>query len=330
MDTVVYFYITKEKIDFCVEKHRTREYILVRAGLPKQWLAAWESSYGTTENEDNGKISATGKMTIKSLWEYIPQPFRIRQKKENEKGLLYGLLHKTQKKKQEYSIQQVLQNQMKALSEEICKKVDYPNECLFLFSRELEASQTANSPEIRNFNREWEKHTGYLKMRHQDWVKGPWVEEQVTGGKFTDYCILGYRWELLRPLWKKAARLRNLDWYLTGRQWTKEVREFVEELEWEYGLLTNVHILDSPKEYEKIRWYVTKPVKVIDATGKTNVRVTGLPRGSVYEDMYSVGDKERRIQEKGIPITYCSMEKRWRQWQKIDDRWQNSGGQWPK
>lgn len=302
---------------YSVEKYRTANYILVRAGLSREWLIKLEDLVDPTDvrprkTQMHRRIekNKTKQSEIKQseIQQSKIQQNEIKQRR-NElcAKILRKFLHKSRDKKQKINRQQLLQNELEALAEEIDKKVDYPNECFFVLDDELENGF---------FERQWERVSNYVKLRQVDYIQGPWTAKLITDGKFADFVVLGYKWELLRPLWQKADRIKSLEWYMTRREWNRDVREFVEELEWEYGLLVNVHLLDTEKGYEKILWHLKSPVKILDATGETKVKVCGIPKGSLYVDLYSMREKNKEIADRGLPITYFCVKNQWKLWQK--------------
>lgn len=293
METILYFYSLdntgnqeKGKVPLKLERIGQQNYSLVRVGVQKQCLREWEQNYQQI-------------LSLQAESELLSQRKGMRDKVRGRKKRKQG-------DRECRRIWDALHRSAENLAETVCPLVDSPNECCYVYEDGME--QTV-------FAKLWQQHCSFIELRAEDYSKSPWVEELLAMARYDHYIILGSAQALLKPLWQRAAHMKTLQWFISGRQYKEELETFVEDLFMEYGLAADVQLLEGEEEYHKRLLKSARPVNVLDFTGETKLKLSGLAEGSCVLDMNSVREKRRQIEERGLPVLYFSMKKQWREWQ---------------
>lgn len=269
-----------------LERIGQQNYSLVRVGVQKQCLWEWEKNYQQI-------------LSLQAEAESFSQMKGIG-------GRIRGSRKKRQGDEECRRIWDSLHRSAQDLTDTVCPLVDSPNECSYVYEDGME--QTV-------FAKLWQQHCGFVEFGTENYRKSPWVEELFSMARYDHYIILGSAEALLKPLWQRAAHMKTLQWFATGKQYKEGVEIFLEELFMEYGLAADIQLLDGEEEYHKRVLKSPWPVNVLDFTGGTKLKLSGLTAGSYILDMSSVREKRRYIEERGLPVLYFSMKKQWREWQ---------------
>ncbi len=144
------------------------------------------------------------------------------------------------------------------------------------------------------------------------WHEEEWVEELVPFGEHAHYLVLGYADCVGKLLLGLARRMKSLAWIVEDSRHTEQAQEIAEELCEEYGLAAALTVLEAGEGYKKIRPSAYMPVNVLDFSGEAHVSPP-LAKGSIWLDMDSMEEKERRLGKQGGNIRYFSLKKLWRQ-----------------
>ncbi|MCM1568761.1 MAG: hypothetical protein NC081_04860 [Roseburia sp.] len=291
METILYFYTMDKRAPYGelpiqLERISRQNYCLVRAGIQRSYLKELDAEYHRALSRE--------------------EEYRLLSQKKNLRERLFGKRQRRQKEREYIEHLNCLHDRVGDLAELVCPLVDFPNECSYVYEDGLD---------IHVFAKLWQQHCDFIELRAEDYVKSPWVEELLSQAQYNHYMILGCVQALIRPLWQRASHIKSLQWFLTKRQYTKELQEFIEELSMEYGLIADVQLLEGEEEYHKRRLKSALPVNVLDFTEVTGLKLSELAGGSCYLDMCSLKEKRRLIEERGLPIRYFSMKKQWKEWQ---------------
>lgn len=148
---------------------------------------------------------------------------------------------------------------------------------------------------------------GYLEKR--------WIQELLPHARHAHFVVLGNVPCLQELLCSLAPRMKDLLWIAPDMTYAEQLEEFAEDFFQEYGLAMDLHFLPDNGTYGQIRIRDERygePVNVLDFTGEKYVPVFNPPEGSVWLDMASVGEKERRIGARRLKCSYYSLRKIWR------------------
>ncbi len=121
--------------------------------------------------------------------------------------------------------------------------------------------------------------------------------------------ILGYGPGMQEWLPYLAAQIRSLSFYVEFV--TRSLERLRESLEEEYGLVSQVHLVD-PGGFRKLKLRSSAPLLVIDFSGREAISVIGLAKGSIWMDMDSMEGKRHGIEDRKTGIQYISLKKLWK------------------
>lgn len=152
----------------------------------------------------------------------------------------------------------------------------------------------------------WEKYFPFPCLPKEAFAQDPWVEILMQNAEKEttlppDYVLYGFSEGIYSSLWARAGKIRSLTLVPLKRRTEASPEEFLEELEYQYGILTDV----NPKPV------ASKPVTVLDfcRLDKSLIRVA---EGSVWLDLYPISAKKRYIGDKMGRVNYISMPTLWK------------------
>lgn len=126
----------------------------------------------------------------------------------------------------------------------------------------------------------------------------------------TEVWVIGYGSAMQEWISQIAGRIRTLIFYVEFL--TRSLERLTEELEEEYGLVSQVHLV-SPGKLRKIRFRSTAPVLIADYSGTEAVSALGLCKGSIWLDMDSAESKRHNMEDRRTGVRYISLKKIWKQ-----------------
>lgn len=163
----------------------------------------------------------------------------------------------------------------------------------------------------------------YFGREFREYLQQEWVEHLLRYGEggngyplWPDVILLGRNPYLTYVILRYAPRLRSVKWYLTGREYREEEDWLVEELEEEYGLIPELHLLAEPADYKRVRPRGMEPCVVLDFCDSEKIWGGGLAAGSIWLDFPALEEKEHRAATQCPQIRYFSMKKEWKDPQK--------------
>lgn len=159
----------------------------------------------------------------------------------------------------------------------------------------------------------------YFGREFREYLQQGWVEHLLRYGQredgsllYPDLLVLGRNVFLPYVVLQYATGLRSVKWYLTDREYREDEDWLAEELEEEYGLIPEVHILCSSREMDRICPQCRKPCLVLDFSAQKKVHGGRLPAGSIWLDFTASEEKERRAAGQCPQIRYFSLKKEWK------------------
>lgn len=156
----------------------------------------------------------------------------------------------------------------------------------------------------------WQKH--FQGDAFRSYAQQFWVEQLLPQAVQPYFIILGKAPCLFNVIEKCANRMKSLRWILPETDCDEELLDFVEDFCTEYGLAIMLEPLQGMAELKRLRLVCPQPVNVLDFTGEAYMAVSDIPKGSVWLDMFSVEEKQRRIIARGTGITYVSLKEKWK------------------
>lgn len=156
----------------------------------------------------------------------------------------------------------------------------------------------------------WQKH--FQGKAFRGYAQQFWVEQLLPQAAQPHFVILGTAPCLFHVIEKCADRMKSLRWILPETDCDEDLLGFVEDFCTEYGLAIMLEPLQSAAELKRLRLVCPEPVNVLDFTGEAYMAVSDLPKGSVWLDMLSVEEKQRRVIARGTGITYVSLKEKWK------------------
>ncbi len=293
MDTIIYFYLNRKNTPMtqscALERIRQERYILLRIGVNHAWIEktqvpkALEFLTEKTVDAENEGIETAGgffqRRKMKKRKKELAREWEVRHKQLWRRlGEVGGLLY---------------------------PMLDYPDESYCVYEEALKKT---------GFHKLWQQYCSFPEF--QDYMQDTWSEPLLQYVEHPSYLILGNAFYLPDFLWKKAERMKSLQWILPGKQYTRELAEFEEDICQEFGLTIDMRVLQSPEEYRRVRLRSKLPVNIIDFSGEERLQTAELPSESIWLDMSSMEEKRRRIEDGKCPMRYFSLKKQWKQLQK--------------
>ena len=159
----------------------------------------------------------------------------------------------------------------------------------------------------------------YFGREFREYLQQEWIDHLLRYGEKKDgmplrpdLILLGRNVYLPYVMLRYAAGLRSVKWYLTDREYREDEELLSEELEDEYGLIPEIHLLPENADYGKVRLQGTKPCVVLDFCDNGKVYGGGLAAGSIWLDFPASEKKEHRVASGCPQIRYFSMKKEWK------------------
>ena len=154
----------------------------------------------------------------------------------------------------------------------------------------------------------------FREYRQQNWVEHllKYGENEEGYPLWPDLILLGRNPFLPYLLIRYAVRLRSVKWYLTGWEYREDEDWLAEELEEEYGLVPEIHLLNTEEDYGKLRLQEETPGLVLDFCDGGRVHGGRLAKGSIWLDFSASEETENRVRGQCPQIRYFSMKKEWK------------------
>lgn len=150
----------------------------------------------------------------------------------------------------------------------------------------------------------------------EEYREKKWVEKLLPYATHSHFVIVGDAPCLPELLYENAARMRSVRWILPERQYTCEIRDFIDEFYEETGLAIETELqreADSERVWTRARIGSLLPANVLDFTSEEKISACDMPQGSIWIDMDSQEGKQRRIEARNPGISYFSLKKEWGQ-----------------
>ncbi len=153
--------------------------------------------------------------------------------------------------------------------------------------------------------------TYFEKWGFSDYRDHKWVEYLMKRATLPYYVVLGYA-PCLRELLPKAARkMKSLSVYLRERELTGDAEGLWEDLFEEYGVVTDIHLLEEQNAYRKLPAVSLLPCNVLDFSKEERISPFLVPPGSIWLDFDGTEEKWHRIESRNAKISYFSLRKEW-------------------
>lgn len=187
------------------------------------------------------------------------------------------------------------------------KKKSSPKTYTYLVYEESFAKWLESVQGVEKWQQWWNMPV-YSDYHSMDNLK--WMLQRIPVKQYPKEArILGYGYGMQEWLPWIAPYVKRIVFYVEFI--TKGFEDLKEELEEEYGLVPQVHLV-VPGEFRKQRMRSEEPVLVVDFSGKETISVAGLARDSVWVDMDSIEAKRHSIEDRKTGITYISLKNLWK------------------
>lgn len=157
---------------------------------------------------------------------------------------------------------------------------------------------------------------GILHLQEFDaYLQPKWVRRILPFARNHHFVILGSVPCLQQLLCEMAPRMKSLLWIAPDLTYREQLEDFAEDFYQEFGLAMTLHFLPVGGTFGQMRisdQRYSEPVNVLDFSDGRHVPVFNPPAGSVWLDMASVYEKERRIKARRLQVTYISLKRVWR------------------
>lgn len=137
-----------------------------------------------------------------------------------------------------------------------------------------------------------------------------WIRRILPYAGQEHFLTLGTTDCIGRVFAELAPRAKSLLWIVPDYTYKAQVDDIAEMLFAEYGLAVDLRFLPEGAVFARIRIdgrYLTKPLNVLDFTGEKYVPPLTLAPGSIWLDMASMEEKQRRIMSRRMAAEYISL-----------------------
>lgn len=148
---------------------------------------------------------------------------------------------------------------------------------------------------------------GYLQFK--------WAQQILPKAPGPDFVVLGDGPCLQQVLWELAPYMKSLWWIAPDLAAEAMLEDFAEEFYQETGLAIRLDFLTAGTSFGQLvvpDGAVRKPVNILDFTDEKHIPGFYPPAGSIWLDMSSREEKERRIRARGLSCTFVSLRKQWK------------------
>lgn len=148
-----------------------------------------------------------------------------------------------------------------------------------------------------------------------EFMQAKWVQQLLPHAVCTDFVVLGDGVALKQILWEMAPYMKSLWWIAPDPAAEDLLEVFAEEFYQETGLAIRLEFLKAGTTYGQLvvpDGVVSKPVNILDFTDDKHIPGLYPPPGSVWLDMSSREEKERRIRARGLSCDFVSLRKQWK------------------
>ena len=315
MDRIIYFYGTRKHAgeirqeeggEPCrIYRYRRKDYELIRVGLEPWILRRWE----TAEDEgvllarsgDGGRFGKKEEVIgeKRSLWRGISERlYRPLAKKKYERAL----------REENDFWRKTLGGMVGMIAETIGNSWE---DCFYSCDESLrklfEPGEGKNHPAREVWESVWRvpEFDAFLETQ--------WVEHMLEYAALPHFLILGYHPAILNPLCGHAQKMKSLKWILPKRYWEEELQDFVEDFYQEYGLAVAVELLEEGISFKRAGIASRMPVNILDFSGEAKIPSGNIEKDSIWLDMDSMEEKQRRLERRDTQVHYFSLKKEWKQ-----------------
>lgn len=148
--------------------------------------------------------------------------------------------------------------------------------------------------------------TYFDKWKFTEYMDKTWIERLLTQAILPYFVVIGTFRGLGELLIPRARHMKELIIYVTENDHTDELEDIAEELYDEYGLTTQLQIIEQDN-YKSLFKVGFMPCNVLDFSGESRLRPDAAPEGSRWFDFGNSDDKRRKTENNGRNIIYFSL-----------------------
>lgn len=349
MDTIIYFYKKRGLREPVVEPVGLKAYMLVRVAVDvgkEEWFGRKLGGREAAEMEEDLEEGIfPGQMEKPGIrpWEFLRHPLRTARQthmRKKQQKLAQERMNRAQRQREHLLAEReellcVTEAAMRKLASEILELADDMGNCFCVYDdgvrKGLVGVESKAAPQwdwqreyLDRGNLEGNQERTLVSM-WRDCFPVPefggygrlfWVERLLPKAPLPHFVILGTSPDIHEVIERLAHRMKSLRWILLEEDCGQEQLDFVEDFYTEYGLAVTLQPLDAGETYRRMRLVCGTPVNVLDFTGEPHINLSEVAEGSIWLDMMSVEEKQRRIVGRGVGIVYHSLKEEWRYAQK--------------
>ena len=143
-----------------------------------------------------------------------------------------------------------------------------------------------------------------------------WVRHMMRYVNSPHFVILGQAACLPQILYSFVRKMKSLKWMMPARQFRPQFQDLVDDFCEEYGLAVDLRLVEEEADYRRCGLLCTIPSVIVDFSEEEKIPATAVAGESVWIDMVSSEEKQRRLEERNLGIAYFSLKKEWKQPQK--------------
>lgn len=344
MDTILYFLKKKGIQAPLVEPIGLKKYMLIRVSLnvePEEWFGMslrMPSRPDKPDGQGSGQEMEESRLNKHNFLETLlrisrggKKRYLLRKEQKMEKAREKAeILEREKRLAEREELLQQTQEELSKLVRNVMELAGEDSDCYCVYADNVrkvligsgvqgqEQTVSQEQTEIFREDSQREKSLPVLWRHYFDYREFAgychsfWVEQLMPQAVWPHFVILGTAPDVFPMLEKYACKMKSLRWILLEADYTEELLADVEDFYTEYGLAIELQYLEGPSAWKKFCLLCTRPVNILDFTGEARLPVSELPEGSVWLDMLSVEEKQRRIMGRSNGIQYISLKEKWK------------------
>lgn len=161
----------------------------------------------------------------------------------------------------------------------------------------------------------WKRHVDLAEFG--DYTSPFWIEQTLPEHLPPRFLIVGRNRNICPILERCTNRLKSIRWLLPEKDCTADFRDYLEAFYEEYGLVISYRTFSDPGQLRRTELSCEEETVIFDFTREGYVQTAGVARGSIWLDLYSVEEKQKKMECRNPGIFYFSLKKKWKQVQKV-------------
>lgn len=161
----------------------------------------------------------------------------------------------------------------------------------------------------------WKRYIELAEFR--DYTSPFWIEQTLPQHLPPRFLILGRNQNICPILERCTNRLKSIHWLLPEKDCTSDFRDYLDAFYEEYGLVISYRTYSDTGQLRRGALTCPEETVIFDFTREGYVQAAGVARGSIWLDLHSMEEKQKKMECRNPGVFYFSLKKKWKQVQKV-------------